>query len=288
MPSAAKAPSRSDRRDDFVAAGGPATARHLRGGAEGVAAYLFARMAIVEARVRAAVDRRRADDADPNDRFRGLYISDAQVDGLPSAGRAVVRTKSTRRRRRHSTRWSPRLTPPSGPAWISGCAGSPAPSRWTRTTWSCSDRARPGPRSALRAPLRLSPRRCLATARSAGLALELCSSRQIPGRTRPGTGLGPALGPSSPAGWSSSRTQTGLADPRPARPRPGRGASLATTPRIRDRAAARRDRHGGHRRRRMLAEAIAGGAGLHPERSGASGSSLTRRQRLGRPRWSWT
>jgi hypothetical protein len=29
-----------------------------------------------------AVDRRRADDADPNDRFRGLYISDAQVDTL--------------------------------------------------------------------------------------------------------------------------------------------------------------------------------------------------------------
>jgi hypothetical protein len=45
-------------------------------------AYLFGRLAIVEARVRAAVDRRRADDADPNDRFRGLYISDAQVDTL--------------------------------------------------------------------------------------------------------------------------------------------------------------------------------------------------------------
>jgi Winged helix domain, variant/ATPase family associated with various cellular activities (AAA) len=45
-------------------------------------AYLFGRLAIVEARVRAAVDRRRVDDPDPNDRFRGLYISDAQVDGL--------------------------------------------------------------------------------------------------------------------------------------------------------------------------------------------------------------
>src|SRR5262245_17597472 len=50
--------------------------------AEASLAYLFARLEIVEARVRAAVDRRRADDADPNDRFRGLYISDAQVDGL--------------------------------------------------------------------------------------------------------------------------------------------------------------------------------------------------------------
>ncbi len=44
--------------------------------------YLFGRLAIVEARVRAAVDRRRVDDPDPGDRFRGLYISDAQVDGL--------------------------------------------------------------------------------------------------------------------------------------------------------------------------------------------------------------
>jgi ATPase family associated with various cellular activities (AAA) len=47
-------------------------------------AYLLARLEIVEARVRAAVDRRRADDPDPSDRFRGLYISDAQVDGLLS------------------------------------------------------------------------------------------------------------------------------------------------------------------------------------------------------------
>jgi hypothetical protein len=44
--------------------------------------YLLGRLAIVESRVRAAVERRRADDPDPGDRFRGLYISDAQVDGL--------------------------------------------------------------------------------------------------------------------------------------------------------------------------------------------------------------
>ena len=61
----------------------PATATPgPRHGAEASLAHLFARLEIVEARVRAAVDRRRADDADPNDRFRGLYISDAQVDGL--------------------------------------------------------------------------------------------------------------------------------------------------------------------------------------------------------------
>jgi hypothetical protein len=45
-------------------------------------AYLFGRLALVEDRVRAAVERRRVDDPDPGDRFRGLYISDAQVDEL--------------------------------------------------------------------------------------------------------------------------------------------------------------------------------------------------------------
>ncbi len=45
-------------------------------------AYLHARVALLEARVRAAVERRRATDADPEDRFRGLYISEAQVDAL--------------------------------------------------------------------------------------------------------------------------------------------------------------------------------------------------------------
>src|SRR5688572_7283754 len=44
--------------------------------------HLFGRLGIVEARVRMAVDRRRAGDPDPEDRFRGLYISDAQVDQL--------------------------------------------------------------------------------------------------------------------------------------------------------------------------------------------------------------
>ncbi|HJP88002.1 MAG TPA: AAA family ATPase [Candidatus Limnocylindrales bacterium] len=50
-------------------------------------AYLFGRIGIIETRVRAAVERRRADDPDPGDRFRGLYISDAQVDGLLDGAR---------------------------------------------------------------------------------------------------------------------------------------------------------------------------------------------------------
>ncbi len=45
-------------------------------------AYLHARVGLLEVRVRAAVERRRASDADPEDRFRGLYISEAQVDAL--------------------------------------------------------------------------------------------------------------------------------------------------------------------------------------------------------------
>jgi AAA+ superfamily predicted ATPase len=44
--------------------------------------HLFGRLAIVEARVRVAVDHRRASDPDPGDRFRGLYISEAHVDQL--------------------------------------------------------------------------------------------------------------------------------------------------------------------------------------------------------------
>jgi hypothetical protein len=45
-------------------------------------AYLHRRLGLLDRRVRAAVDRRRAADTDPDDRFRGLYVSDAQVDSL--------------------------------------------------------------------------------------------------------------------------------------------------------------------------------------------------------------
>jgi hypothetical protein len=43
---------------------------------------LHDRLTILAGRVAEAVARRRADDPDPTDRFRGLYISEAQVDGL--------------------------------------------------------------------------------------------------------------------------------------------------------------------------------------------------------------
>ena len=44
--------------------------------------HLFGRLGLIEARVRGAVERRRAGDPDPDDRFRGLYVSDARVDAL--------------------------------------------------------------------------------------------------------------------------------------------------------------------------------------------------------------
>jgi hypothetical protein len=45
-------------------------------------AHLQQRVILIEAGVRAAVARRRAVDSDPEDRFRGLYISEAEVDDL--------------------------------------------------------------------------------------------------------------------------------------------------------------------------------------------------------------
>ena len=46
------------------------------------ARHLAGRLALVESSVRAAVAHRRRDDPDPEDRFRGLYVSDAQADAL--------------------------------------------------------------------------------------------------------------------------------------------------------------------------------------------------------------
>lgn len=48
--------------------------------------HLYRRLGVVEARVREAVAARRAVDPDPDDRFRGLYISDSMVEGLLAGG----------------------------------------------------------------------------------------------------------------------------------------------------------------------------------------------------------
>jgi len=49
--------------------------------------YLRGRLAVVESQVRRVVAHRRERDPDPDDRFRGLYISEGHVDEL-LAGRA--------------------------------------------------------------------------------------------------------------------------------------------------------------------------------------------------------
>ncbi len=53
-------------------------------------AYLFERLGEVEAWVRHAVARRRAQDPDPDDRFRGLYIPDSQVDEMLAGPRPLL------------------------------------------------------------------------------------------------------------------------------------------------------------------------------------------------------
>lgn len=88
-------------------------------------AYLLGRLAIVEARVRAAVDRRRVDDPDPGDRFRGLYISDAQVDGL-LASPAVAMIEEA---------WAAAAVD-QGDGRTSGSGALRARSSWDRTTSS--------------------------------------------------------------------------------------------------------------------------------------------------------
>ena len=47
--------------------------------------HLSARVALVEARVRAMVEHRRRDDPAPDDPFRGLYLTDDDVDRLLAA-----------------------------------------------------------------------------------------------------------------------------------------------------------------------------------------------------------
>jgi hypothetical protein len=53
-------------------------------------AHLLARVAVVEERIRALVETRRADDPQPDDPFRGLYLSDEAVDRLLASAGAVT------------------------------------------------------------------------------------------------------------------------------------------------------------------------------------------------------
>src|SRR5881396_3756771 len=83
----------------------PARAEEGRGGGQDESPdpsliHVLRRLELIEARVRAAVARRRATDPETDDRFRGLYISQGHVDRLlaeksvptaPDAGAAKAR-----------------------------------------------------------------------------------------------------------------------------------------------------------------------------------------------------
>ncbi len=55
---------------------------HPRPAVDASVGHLLGRLSVVEARVRTGVARRRSDDPDPDDRFRGLYTPDTEVDRL--------------------------------------------------------------------------------------------------------------------------------------------------------------------------------------------------------------
>ena len=55
---------------------------HPRPPVDASVGHLLGRLSVVEARVRTGVARRRSDDPDPDDRFRGLYTPDTEVDRL--------------------------------------------------------------------------------------------------------------------------------------------------------------------------------------------------------------
>jgi len=83
----------------MVATRGPAADRsipHLAAGQPDPSQrYLLERLAGVEARVRQAVDRRRSQDPDPDDRFRGLYIPESQVDEMLGGSRPLLDAGAT-------------------------------------------------------------------------------------------------------------------------------------------------------------------------------------------------
>jgi hypothetical protein len=193
-PAAEGAGDRASGRETRASADpAPAGSARAAGAPDVSLAYLLARLEIVEHRVRAAVDRRRADDPDPTDRFRGLYISDAQVDGL--------------------------LTGPGGP-WLPEPAGAAAAERLAALEADADAAESSGADLRLRRLARsfgldefdielllialapdLDPRYerlygylhddVSRRRASAGLALELCGTPDVPGASAGRTRLGP-------------------------------------------------------------------------------------------------
>ena len=174
-----------------------ASARHLAG-----------RLGLVADRVRLAVERRRSGDPDPDDRFRGLYVSDAQVDHLLGGGHGPLLEAGDDpgRGRARARRSRPRRTPRRRRARRSGCAASPAASTWSRSTWSSS--SSPWRRISTRAS---SASTATSTTTSPGDGPASASPSSCPASARdPGPGgRGSARWPrSSPAASSSWRMPT--------------------------------------------------------------------------------
>ena len=146
--------------------------------------YLAGRVSLVEGRVRTLVAHRRLDDPNPEDPFRGLYLSDEAVDrllrpSLPAAAAAERRTRARRaslQRSRAGRRTRPAAA--AGPGRGPRRPGRRIPGRG----------ARAGPRQPVRAAVRVPQRR-----------------RHPPARHRrpgPGTRRGARARPPAPApGW---------------------------------------------------------------------------------------
>ena len=229
---------------------------------------------LVEACVRAAVDRRRADDADPNDRFRGLpsRTPRSMASPGPSPGARGRRRGDDRHARGHGTRRGL----PSAPARISGCGGSRA-ARLTRDAELLlialapdSIRGSSGSRPPRRRLTAAGERR--AGARAVQLRRE---SRRWAGAGPPGAarcarrrrvdrrrGPGPAVPDAGVAGPGPGRR------PSPRRRHVGPGDRAPPRRRGRGRDRRRRQPRPGDRRKRA--------ADLPPGAAGSSGHSLAR------------
>ena len=190
-------------------------------------AHLLGRVGVIEDRIRRLVAVRRAADPQPDDPFRGLYLSDEMVDrllagvpGIPDWSDASARLAETASR---PPTWPRRRAIGCGSACLADAFGLNQ-----IDVDLLRDRARRRPRPAVRAVLRLPQRR-----RRPAPALGRGRPRAVRGaahlRRRPGTAH--LAGRSSRAGWSSSRTRTGRCPgARCGCPTASSGTCSATTP----------------------------------------------------------
>ena len=153
---------------------------------------LLARLQDVEARVRLAVEHRRADDPAPDDPFRGLYVNDESVERLLAGARAVPRLRRRPAGRRRS-----------------GTADDPGPQRVAHGLRAAAPGHGPGarPGQPVRAALRLPQRRRDPTSGEHRAGPGAGGRVDDVRRGRAGRCRRPA--PWSTSGWCWSRIRTG-------------------------------------------------------------------------------